>query len=399
VGELAAIAPFVLAVLASWTLEYPAHKAMRENLAAQAVPEGSEVLPVWTRRQFLTYNIRHNLLFMLVPIGLIIFLEDALVLYLRPFLTAAFADEIIMAATVVMAGAVFLAAPFLIVRIWRTSPLGPGPLRDELEAMGRELNLRFRDILIWHSDGVIANAGVLGLLGRARYVLLSDLLLKNMSAEHIRAIFAHEAGHVIHRHIPYSVLFFAGAGAISMTSATALADLLRWSDWLAEATGLLLLAPCVVVVFGWISRRFERQSDVTAAWLADRGDAGDADRVTPEGSAIFAGALQRVALLNGISPHQPNWRHGSIAWRVAYMFSLGQTGGSRRGISRLVARVKLALWALVLAAVAVVAWQAIADRLTQTPRQERPVHAPVNVVLPPRDVAHNQPHRERGERR
>ncbi|HAU38600.1 MAG TPA: Zn-dependent protease with chaperone function, partial [Phycisphaerales bacterium] len=68
--------------------------------------------------------------------------------------------------------------------------------------------------------------------------------------------------------------------------------------------------------FGWVSRRFERQCDVQAAWAMSGAAPGDrAAVITPEGAATFAWALQQIARLNGIAPEQFNWRHGSIARR------------------------------------------------------------------------------------
>jgi hypothetical protein len=77
-------------------------------------------------------------------------------------------------------------------------------------------------------------------------------------------------------------------------------------------------------------------------------------RITPEGAAVFAMALQRVAELNGMSYNRRNWRHGSIAWRVQYILSLGSTAGNRSDIDRTVRRIKAICWLLLAAAVAAV---------------------------------------------
>jgi hypothetical protein len=114
-----------------------------------------------------------------------------------------------------------------------------------------------------------------------------------------------------------------------------------------------MLALCPLVVLWWlgfgrISRLFERQSDVIGAWTvgAPYNRSGDPQRVAPEGAAIFAQALQQVAYLNGIAPHQPNWRHGTIEMRVSYILMLGSVGGSRREVDRQVRQIKLLLWAM-----------------------------------------------------
>jgi len=308
---------------------------------------GHRVVPVWTLREFLGNNIRHHLLFILVPIGIIILLTDVLDLYVRPLPIFATAKWAVDAAQLGATFGVFLLAPLIIVRIWRTEPLGDTPLRRDLEAMCTRMGLRFREILVWKSGGVIANAGVVGLLPAVRYVLLSDALLAEMSPKHIRAIFAHEAGHVVHKHILFSVMFVMLVVVFSILATTVLTGLgVLTSQWQGEMVALAMVALSFAFGFGWVSRRFERQSDVMGAWVSSQDDEGgeigeDAGEVvTPRGAAVMADALEEVAALNGMRTGARNWRHGSIAWRVSYILWLGGRGGSRREIDVVVRRIK-----------------------------------------------------------
>ena len=68
--------------------------------------------------------------------------------------------------------------------------------------------MRYRDILVWHTHYNMGNAAVMGVVPQMRYVLLSDLLLERMDDEQIEAVFAHEIGHVVHRHMVWYVIFF-----------------------------------------------------------------------------------------------------------------------------------------------------------------------------------------------
>jgi Zn-dependent protease with chaperone function len=235
-------------------------------------------------------------------------------------------------------------------------------------------------------------------------VLRSDSLLAHADRRQIQAVFAHEAGHMQQHHIFYSVLFtltvVAWGSLLNAWATTAWPAL--GSVW--QAVTLPAMAAGWGFGFGWISRRFERQSDVIAAWSAGRStgvppgrrmgvspkqsaprsqdgpneepqteippspeplhgleahathgrDARATLRVAPEGVAIFASALRRVAQLNGISPTAFNWRHGSIEFRVNYLMALAVTGGTRGPIDRQVRRIKLATWAAALAAAAAV---------------------------------------------
>ena len=356
-GLLAAWAPFVAGLLLTWVAGHRLHVALQELLARRHAAEGRPARPAWTLRQHLEYNVRHSLLFVAVPVSLIVLTTDVLERSLPKGTPAG----VLMAATLVTAGVVFLLAPLLIVRIWRTGRLPDGPLRTRLEAMCRRLNIRYRDILLWKSGGVIANAGVMGLVGPVRYILLSDGLVDCGEPEQVEAVFAHEAGHVTSHHIFYSLVFVVSQVVLATLAATAVAGWLAWGQWEAQVLALGLLAAMVGVGFGWLSRRFERQSDVLAAWAVSAPDAEDPDRITPDGAATFASALQRIADLNGIPARRGNWRHGSIHDRVAYILWLGAAARGRGPIDRLVSRIKLALWLIALAAAALLSLAATLD--------------------------------------
>ena len=354
-GEITILLPFLIALMLNWWLEYPFYRLVRARVADQQYDAGVQVRPCWTLGEYLAYNLRHEVLFVVVPVSLILLLTDSLRL-LYPLLPLAVREPVLLAGSSVCAGGVFLCSPLLIVRIWRTARLPDGLLRDELREMCRQMRVRCRDLLIWRSGGMIANAGVMGLIGRIRYVLLSDGLLDHMSPREIKSIFAHEAGHIRCHHLFYSMLFAVSSVTLCWAAGDVAAGPVgpRWA-WIGEVTTFGLLAAAWAVGFGWISRRFERQSDVIAAWFSalDGPDAGG--RITPEGAAIFARSLERVAQLNGASPRQWNWRHGSIAGRVAHVLWLGSTAGTRSQIDRVVRRIKAGLWVATVVSAAIAA--------------------------------------------
>ena len=350
------LGPFIGVVILGWVLDWPFHRAIR-----QPPPGGNSVVrgvigPYWTLREHVAYNIRHHLLLAAVPIGLILLCTDAMEMYVVPRLQGPVGDVVYVGGAAAAAAGVFLLAPVILVRIWRTSRLPPGDLRNELEALCGRLKLKYRDILVWRSGGVIANAGVMGVIAPARYILVSDGILEKMTPAHIKAIFAHEGGHIVSGHLPYSVMFIVGTVALC-TSATEIATVaLGWAPWEGMLAMSVLLVVILVFGFGYISRRFERQSDIVGAWASGASQDGSG-RIRPEGAALFAQALQRVGELNGIRPDQRSWRHGSIASRVSYILWQGAAGGRREDIDRTVRRIKMALWIILAAAVISIALQ------------------------------------------
>ena len=340
-GEAAALAPLIVGIYVVWLGDYPFYRAVRR---CGTGPEAA-ARPAWSLGEYFAYNTRHQLLFVAAPVGLILLAVDCLELLARRWLVSPQIDYVMLGGSLAAAAAVFLLAPLLIVRIWKTARLSDGPLRSELEAACARLRLSYRELLVWQSGGVIANAGVMGVLGRVRYILLSDGLLEGADTLDVQAVFAHEAGHVIHHHIFYGGLFAVGSICLVASLVEAAGAAMGWEAWMVEAAALAALAAVWGLGFGWISRRFERQCDVLAAWSCGQRQPGDdGDLITSDGAAIFSRALQCIARLNGLPQAQFNWRHGSIASRVAYVLYLGGTRGTRRPIDRTIARIKLALW-------------------------------------------------------
>lgn len=356
-SELAAMTPFFIALLMVWLLEYPIHVAMRRQAAppeiiGAGIPvDAPPVQPCWQLAKYVEFNIRHNLLFIAVPICLIILAVDSIHLYLRPVLEPVrFGWAVVAACMLAAIICIFTAVPLLIVRIWRTEPLADGPLRQGLQALCKQMKLGFRNILVWRTDGVVANAGMMGLIGPMRYVLISDGILEGATEPQVQSVFGHEAGHAANHHLPYMMLYVISIGAICQAVSFGAMILLSGSsaamDWLdkwhvGEIAPLVLMLVVLGVTFGPISRRMERQSDVWGAWAADP---QFADRITPLGAEIFAQALERIARLNGMIVDQHNWRHGSIESRIAYILDLARSGGDKKHADGTVRRIKIIIW-------------------------------------------------------
>ncbi|HUS47951.1 MAG TPA: M48 family metalloprotease [Phycisphaerae bacterium] len=351
VPTLLVLAPFLAAVGLRWVLEYPFQREMRRRVAAEQAEVGLPVRPPWTLGEYLSVNLRYELMLIGVPLAIVLAIKDVLRLYALPLLPKAWAGSAVTAGTVAGALAVLLLCPALLVWIWRARPLPGGPLREALEEICRQAKARFRRILVWPSAMNVTNAAVLGAVGRLRYVLLSDALLEYMDERDVRAVFAHEAKHAAAHHVPYMVLFACCTAVLSAGVGELAARIGGGGDVTAALAGVAVLMLAWGALFGWISRRLERQCDVFAAWVMSRCEDAPGDRrISHQGAAAFAWALQRIAQLNGMSLTRHNWRHGSIASRVEHVLHLGQTGGTTEGIDRQVRRIKIGLWAAAAAA-------------------------------------------------
>ena len=347
-GRALLVTPFIVAMILNWLLEYRFYRIAKTRMILQQRLMGVDACGPWTIGEYLSYNLRHQFLFVAVPIAVILLINDSIEL-------TSFSPTVKLIASTASALTVIVIAPVMIVRVWRTAAMPVGELRDELVRVSQALKLRFRRLLVWRTGGMIANAMVMGILWPVRYVLLSDALIQQLDEREVRAVFAHEAGHIVGHHLFYAMLFSVSSIIVCSTAAEAATWALGLDYWFAEVFAFSLLAPVWLLGFGYVSRRFERQSDVVAAWYCGEAGPSPEGRISPEGACVFARSLERIAMLNGIGYGRFNWRHGSIRSRVEYVMWLGSTGGTRAGADRAVRRVKAMLWVATLLSATIMA--------------------------------------------
>jgi STE24 endopeptidase len=273
---------------------------------------------------------------------------------------------------------VLMVSPLFVRFAWPTRSLPPGPLRRRLERISDRVGFQFSDVLVWDTGYMMVNACVTGILPRFRYVLLTDALIESLSAQETAAVFGHEIGHIAHRHLLYFGIFFMGSlGVLSLLAlGVSMADplfvrLARLTTWepslvtqLGEGIGVLIVLGLYFwIVFGLVSRRFERQADVFGSKVvsctlsdcpphADLDDdsctdavCGTAPTLCPVGIQIFSDALANVARCNGLNENGRSWRHGSIAHRIAFLEGLEHHPELERRFQKRVRQLRL--WLLV----------------------------------------------------
>jgi STE24 endopeptidase len=223
------------------------------------------------------------------------------------------------------------------------------------------------------------NAAVMGVIPGVRYVLLSDALLSTMTPRQIEAVFAHEAGHIRKHHIQSFLLFafvgwllVAGLMELLARAANSTESALSFSIETIEGVGLLATVLFWTLGFGWLSRKFERQADLYGARCvtpaakncrlpcsvhpsASTSVAGTG-RVCATGVEVFASALDRVAMLNGIPHEERSWRHSSIGSRIRFLASLAGDPHRATQFDRLLRSVRFAILGLAVAGAAATAY-------------------------------------------
>jgi len=356
--EVGLILPFIALVMIKWDGFYAVNHFMRGSVISEQLAEGHAARPIWSKRQYMVFQLRHALLLLLVPLLLIFGLRDltqwVVDLWFAETTGNMWIIDGVFSGVVVI---VFILSPLMLRYIWATRSLPAGPLRDRLESFCRDLKMGYRDILLWDTYSAVANAAVMGVVRPVRYLILSDALVENMRDEEIEAVFGHEAGHVKHHHILFLVLSIVGFGMMGMAGLQLTEG--AWSDtqgpgavrsWMLYSSGPIMIV-MLMLLFGWISRRFEAQADVHAALTVGQFDTASNRQddlqspkaLRPYGAEVMGAALRRIAVLNGISAQGRSWRHGSISGRIAFLERLAQENGLLNRFSRKVLLIKAAI--------------------------------------------------------
>ena len=391
--------PFLISIILVWAVTYPAYQAIREIALETYVFRGKPVHPVWGLLEYLTYNLRHQVLFIVAPMFLILVAREVIAAYddrLTKLGGRQFPDFLLGISTACVA----IIAPVILRYVWTTQRLADGPLGDRLVGLCKRLKLRYREILVWRSGGMMVNAAVMGVLAPFRYLLITDGMIEQMDDQKIEAVFGHEAGHVKRHHILFFLLFALISGSL-VTIVNVYAR--TWSASTRQTASMLLGAVLIVkwgVLFGWVSRRFERQADVfgvrtlaltgiqcsvpcelhsPVAPGSDRPDSSETHphailthhRLCSTAAEVFAETLRQVAVLNGIPPEARSWRHGSIASRCRILPKLAHDPAKTARLEKQVFRIKLGIFALALglslwAAIAMDLWRVVRTMLDRS---------------------------------
>lgn len=353
---LVGTAPALLTWVALWWAEYPAERALREESLLYDVQRGLPVYRVPSAATMLALNFRQQFLPIVLPVLMIILFRDAIILVLGDGLHPTLSEGILLVAAL----CVYLISPELMRILFGAMPLTSSPLRDRLEQLCRRAGLRYRDILVWRTDNTVANALVVGLLPSWRYVMLSDRLLETMDDRQIEAVFAHEMGHIVHRHMMWFIVFFlilvlGSLGPGRWLDAWVAAHLpqqaqLRSLAGMGYAVGALATT---LLTIGWLSRRFERQADVYAARMMQLELSGAAPEISPlrgavgpDGAEVFSSALRRVAEVNNLPTGAWGLFHPSIARRMLELEDLSFDASRTSRFDRVMRRL---YWTLILA--------------------------------------------------
>ena len=215
--------------------------------------------------------------------------------------------------------------PAMIQKFWRCRPLEDSTMRQRIEALCKKANLEYANILYWPIfGGRMITAGVMGLIKRFRYILVTSALLSSLQPAEIDAVIAHEIGHVKRYHLVFYLVFFAGFMVLSYATYDLIFYAVIYSEPMFQffsrfgfnpvtLTSVFLSVNMVVIfliyfrfIFGYFMRNFERQADGYVYTLFDT-------------AQPLISTLEKIAYTSGQSPDRPNWHHFSISERISHL--------------------------------------------------------------------------------
>lgn len=370
----------MLPVLVSWIglawARFPVDQALRESDALRRAEIGEPVFNAPTLGQYLWQYIRLNILVMLLPSCLILLVRDAVAIIMIKS-GRQVTDTWEMIGWAISIAGILLLGGELFRRILPTQPMPETwAIRDRLLAFSKRINLRYRELLLWNTHHQMANAMVAGLIPQLRYVMMSDLLIARLSDDQIEAVFAHEAGHFVHRHMSWYIVFmitFMLAFSWLLTLIVYLFPQLQSHEAAVELAGGGLFVVLFFVLFGMLSRSFERQADVFGARSLSSTEGHPLQSgVNDRGAGVFSSALENVGELNhmpvqsmtirhgnvikrlylAFADHVNNWLHGSIPSRVHYLLTLPRNPDKLKRFDRHMLVVRLILLSTLVACIA-----------------------------------------------
>ncbi len=281
--------------------------------------------------------------------------------------------------------------PKLVRYWWGCAPLRSSEKAEVLEKFLKERGFRHAGLLSWPVfEGRMMTAGIMGIVPRYRYFLVTEALVEILSLEELKAVLAHEMGHAKYGHLLLYILFVFGFMVISfgfldvlryfLLTQSSVTSLLQRNG--AESSTLFyvcLSLPFLFImvvyfrfVMGFFMRHFERQADLYSATIMG----------TPR---YTISSLEKIALLSGKIRDLPSWHHFSIKERVDFLGRAAQDVGLRKKHNRFVTGF-LALYLVVMACFGYLTYfstyrENLTHRLLERALLEQTKKEPTNLLI------------------
>lgn len=372
-AELAVPLPYFVILFSTWIIYYDAERAL--HCTTVLGPNNKEY---WSRTGYFFNHLRQFALLVMLPVMAFVTQQT-----IERFLPETTRSDWYRFGSLIAIPLMILFIPLLIKPLLGLKSMPAGPVRTRLEALAKRLHFHYADFLLWPTHGATANAMIVGFLPWIRYVIFTDRILDELPPDELDAVFGHEVGHAKHGHMWLYVVFLVlsvttlGAAFLLLDQQLHAAgvEVPKWAQGWDPLPPLILIVAYLFLVFGYLSRRCERQADVygcrAVSCLNSRCLGHDGATVYPEralglcptGIRTFICALQRVHIVNGHSGFDDDregtlrgvvngffewlrsWLHSTMSRRMAFLRTLIENPQNERVFQLHVAMLR---WGLIL---------------------------------------------------
>ena len=325
------ISLFILLLCIIWFTSYPVYKLINTKIHV-------------SRKNFLISNLKLNLP-ILFPWLIVSSIHDILSIF--PLGRSLLENEaVILSSFFLFIMIMILFLPILIKYFWSCKPLSH-PKAWFMENFLQIHRFSNGGLLSWPAmGGTLLTAGIMGILPRFRYIMITDSLMDLLTVDELEGVLAHEMAHAKYFHVIIYSLFLI----IFVIAFHFLADLIIYGSLLLQIIPNLVLhkqllssisipeitvSACFIIMFivylryimGFFMRNFERQADQYAASVM-----GTAEPII--------NALEKIGFHAGQIRNIPSWHHFSIAERVDYLRKIEKNGNVAKHHNK---RIKIAL--------------------------------------------------------
>ena len=217
-----------------------------------------------------------------------------------------------------------ITGPKIIQKLWNCKPVEAGEKRTLIENICKKAGVGYNNIVYWSIfNGTMITAGVMGVVKKFRYILVTRALLDNLDPFELEAVIAHEAGHIKKKHLLFYIIFIAGFMLVSFILSDFIIFLLYSNpvyfitdklDITLESAAPPLYITITIIsfiiyfryIFGYFMRNFERQADLYAFELLNS-------------AKPLISTFYKIVHISGQPAEKPNWHHFSIKERITYL--------------------------------------------------------------------------------
>jgi Zn-dependent protease with chaperone function len=326
--DILAVLVFAAYQVTIWTIAFPAYDRVFHTGIA--------------RRSFVVSNLKLNVP-ILFPWASLSLINDLIFLSswtsLQSFMNKPLGTELFFSLFLFL---LMIFMPALIRYWWGCKPFPPSEKADALKRFLEEKNFKYRGLLSWPIfEGRMMTAGIMGMVPRYRYLLVTESLMDLLSVEELKAVVAHEMGHARYRHFFFYLVFIIGFLVVATGLWELSINFFSTRLWVLSLLGsgtsqewsffqylvaFPLFAGMVLYfryVLGFFMRHFERQADLHSA-------------VVMGSPSETISSLEKIAIMSGKIRDLPSWHHFSIRQRVDTLWRVLRDPGLIRKQNRFV---------------------------------------------------------------